>query len=212
MIDKFAHPTQLLHFTHASSTTRPPAILRVYREARSLALTIYKPIFEDLRTKDTQFDRPIYVNPNADIIYRGKAACRKGDAFRLRRCGNWEDEALCGTRILAVDAIALTALRPKKDDYKDIQLYEFTDKWKTLQNEAPESLQELLRKPSGTSPASEIAKCAMKGVREVMVVVGNDDDLSEVTLVPFDKHLGERSAREQKAFMEVCSLMRSVER
>jgi hypothetical protein len=52
----------------------------------------------------------------------------------------------------------------------------------------------------------------MKWVRKVMIVVGNDDDLSEVILIPFDKPLGERSAREQKAFMEVCSLRRSVKR
>jgi hypothetical protein len=210
-IDYLGKLAQLLPLTHAISTTRPPAILGVCREARSLALTTYNTFAEDIRTKDSDFDKPIYINPEVDIIYRGKAACRKGDAFRIRYRG-WEEEPLYGTRILAVDTIALRALKPEKPDYKDIHLYEFSDKWKGLQKKVPDALQERLRKSPGTSVASEIAKCAMKGVREVMIVVGNDDDLSEVTLVPFDKHVGERSAREQKAFLEVCSLRRSVER
>jgi hypothetical protein len=197
---------QLLPLTHAISTTRAPAILGVCREARTLALTIYNTIFEDIRTKDSRLDRPIYVNPAVDIIYRGKAACRKGDAFRVR-CRDWEEESdpLCGTRILAVDTIALRAL--KKPELNTLPIYD-QRRWEGLQKK----VQERLRKPSDTSPAAEIARCALKGVREVMVVVGNDDDLSEVTLIPFDKHLGERSAREQKAFLEVCSLRRSVDR
>lgn len=167
------------YVTHAISTTRPPAVLGVCREARSLALTIYKPILDDIRTKDTDFDRPIYVNPEVDTIYRGKEACRQGDAFRVRG-RNLVPGPVCGARTLAVDTIALGVLR--KPDL-NVNL-----------------------------PVPEIVRCARKGIREVMVVVGNDDDLSEVTLVPFDTPLEERSAREQKAFMEVCSLRRSVER
>jgi 2EXR family len=86
-------PFLLLPTTHAISTTRPPAILGVCREARSLALTtIYKIVAEDIRTKDSPLDRPIYVNPNVDIIYKGKVWCRNGDAFRIR-CRDWEEES-----------------------------------------------------------------------------------------------------------------------
>jgi hypothetical protein len=175
-------------------------------------LTIYKTIVEDIRTKGTQLDVPIYVNPEVDIIYRGKAVCRKGDAFRVR-CRGWEEgesEPVSGTRILAVDTIALRVLKPWK--LYDRHLWAYSGRWKSLLKHAPEWLIERFYKTSDISPASKIAKCGMRGVREVMVVVGNDDDLSEVTLVPFDKPLGERSAREQKAFLEVCYLRRSVER
>lgn len=58
---------------------------------------------------------PICINPEADILYRGLAACEKGDVFHAR-CKEWwaETEPVCGTRILAVDAITLTSERPTR--------------------------------------------------------------------------------------------------
>jgi hypothetical protein len=42
----------------------------------------------------------------------------------------------------------------------------------------------------------EIIQCARNGLRELMFVVGNDDDLSEIELVPIEEDPVLRSPRE----------------
>lgn len=68
------------------SGTRPPAILHVTREARQFALTKYTTI-EDmiiLERPDEQILRdqaPVYINFDADIVYRGSTVCEGRQAF-----------------------------------------------------------------------------------------------------------------------------------
>ena len=42
-----------------------------------------------------------------------------------------------------------------------------------------------------------------KGLRNLIIVVGNDDNLSEITLVPLERDWAESSHRERRAFKEV---------
>jgi hypothetical protein len=87
------------------SRTRPPAILGVCRESRTLGLTIYKAMDEGIRTKGGAFDISVYVNPQVDYTYRGKQTCRKGDVLRVRnKLGRDEDAPVAATRDLAVDS------------------------------------------------------------------------------------------------------------
>src|SRR6266536_4097993 len=64
--------------------TRPPAVLSLCREARSLGLTISKAMDTRITIKGGAFDVPVYVNPQVDYTHQGKQTCRKGDAFRIR--------------------------------------------------------------------------------------------------------------------------------
>jgi hypothetical protein len=51
----------------------------------------------------------------------------------------------------------------------------------------------------------EVIKCCEKGLREIIFVVGNDDDMSEITFAPLDPDVSRRSARETKAVEEAES-------
>ena len=112
------------------SKTRPPAVLSVCRESRIQALTIYKAVDDGIRTKTPKFsfcDRPIYVNPEVDIVYRNKFAGDKGDAFRMR-CKKWvvDTEPMAFTPTLAVDLIALISPRKLKPESLFFLCYQLT--------------------------------------------------------------------------------------
>jgi hypothetical protein len=175
-------------------TTRPPAILSVCREAREIGLTIYKRMEEGIQYgSNTSQDTRIYVNPEVDITYRGKMSCRKGDMFRIR-CRDWSEdtEPLAMTRTLAVDARAVTRFRDAPSELLSFMGMTYPEKeWDKLIENMCISMYYMTK--------DEVIKCCEQGVREIIFVVGNDDDLSEITLVPLDTDPLRLSARETRA-------------
>lgn len=90
-----------------NASSRNPARLQ---ELRSTGLAIYKPADRDLRDEFMDFDRPIYTNPDADIICRNGKSYVESDAFRFWVGDNSKPTGL--TRTLAVGSRAMS--RTKK--------------------------------------------------------------------------------------------------
>jgi hypothetical protein len=63
-------------------------MLRVCHEARELGLVIYKRVGGSVPTRAPCRNIPIYMNPEFDIIWRGKDSCSVGYEFQIR-CINW---------------------------------------------------------------------------------------------------------------------------
>ncbi|PMD33318.1 hypothetical protein L207DRAFT_169695 [Hyaloscypha variabilis F] len=185
------------NYTTIITTTRPPAMLSACREAREIGLSIYKQAQEGMQNRPpTSRDIPIYVNPEVDIIYRGRRSCEAGDMYKMR-CRDWskDTEPLAMTRTLAIDARGVTRFRmasPKvimhigatypKEEWDEIMLNMFINTHYGTRN--------------------QIIKLAERGVREIIYVVGNDDDLSEITLVPLPEDPAQLSARELQVVKE----------
>jgi hypothetical protein len=195
------------HTTRIKSNTRPPAILNVCNESRQLGLKeIYTTPFLDRSNDPYAYNVvPIYINESRDIIYRGKESCRKGDAF-YQRCRNFktDSEPLAVTCTLAVDVMAIT--RDRQIDQATLQRSSFLSQLYSPGSD-PLPFPKTQRKPwplgsahTGIFPiiqecAEEIIVAAQDGLSEVILVVGNDDDLSDVTFVPVEispDHEGER--------------------
>lgn len=187
------------------SRTRPPAMLSVCQESRLTGLEIYKAMDEGIRTKGGSFgaqvEIPIYVNPEVDTVLRGKKACRKGDAFR-HRVNKWimESKPFDATRSLAVDLVALTR---RNDDTFTSVLREWRDDPVGLIDGGSDVTDKLL----SVTPVPQIAACAAKGLRELIVVVGNDDDASEVIFVPLDTDQAQWTPR-VKGAMQMADRLR----
>ncbi|KAE9379972.1 hypothetical protein N431DRAFT_432287 [Stipitochalara longipes BDJ] len=177
--------------TRMVSTTRPPAMLSACREAREIGLTVYKRMEEGMQNgPPTSRDVPIYINPEVDIMYRGRMSCRKGDMYKLR-CRDWskDTEPLAMSKTLAIDARGVTRFQePPAEVVMDICENYPKEEWSELMENM------FLNIHYGTM--EEVIKCAEKGVREIIYVVGNDDDLSEITLVPLPDEPSQLSARE----------------
>ncbi|PMD32938.1 hypothetical protein L207DRAFT_590012 [Hyaloscypha variabilis F] len=185
------------------SRTRPPAIISVCHESRSTALQIYKAMDEDVRTKGTQFDAPIYVNPKVDIVLRGKRACREGDAFRHRR-GEWirESKPCASTRTLAVDLLAVTGRRDDPITSRLRKDYNTRDDGAIFSDEFIDLL--------SVTTIQQIAACAVNGMEDLIIVFGNDDDASKVTLVPLNPNKYQWTPREKGALRVVAQLRKDL--
>jgi len=184
------------------SRTRPPAILSVCRESRTLALTIYKAMDEGIRSKGGAFDIPVYVNPEVDCTYRGKQACRKGDAFRIRnKLGRDEDAPVAATRDLAVDLTAIT--RSNEEYYIRMLRGAYGVPGAPLM---PDRIAKILP----ATRVEQIAECARNGVRRIMIVVGNDDDASEFSLTQL-KTRDNMTPREKGALIEARRLKKALD-
>lgn len=191
-----------------ASFTRTPAILGVCCESRNLALTIYKSLDNGNQIRNIEQKNrhtPVYVNPEVDIIYRNKLTCDRGGAFVLRYVdvtGDKDDEwevlkkPVSGTRILAVDLIALT--KP----YSLFTLQRVERLFGKDETQWPLGVAAKLKITATTS----IADCALAGVREILIVVGNDDDGSEVKLVPLSTDVECMTPREKGAFNEASRI------
>ncbi|KAE9365491.1 hypothetical protein N431DRAFT_101645 [Stipitochalara longipes BDJ] len=195
-----AYPT---YETAMISRTRPPAMLSVCQESRTTALQIYKAMDEGIRTKGAEFDIPIYVNPKVDIVLRGKRACREGDAFR-HRLGVWinESKPYAATRTLAVDLLAVTR---RRDDPFTSQLrkdYYDRDDSTTFSDEIVHLL--------AVTTIQQIAACAASGMKDLIIVVGNDDDASEATLVPLNSNKNQWTPREKGALGVAAQLRKDL--
>lgn len=167
------------HETRMRSCTRPPAILSVNHESRTQALSIYTSIYSELNSPDHYLRPvPIYVNPAVDITYRGKNSCKRGDSFKIYYKNYGVDcEPLAATPTLAVDIIALRPRRPMKAPVFDY------DGWDSMLGQWRPWIGQFEHYPMSQA-AEEIMACAEKGLKEVILVVGNEDDLSDITLVP----------------------------
>ncbi|TVY82119.1 hypothetical protein LSUE1_G004144 [Lachnellula suecica] len=207
--------------TITMSKTRPPAILAACRESRIQGLAIYKAVDDGIRTKTTKYahlDRPIYVNPEVDVIFRGHTACDKGDAFRIR-CKEplgvryneqiAHTEPVAFTRTLAVDLVALTKTWKRITEQEISSLFYEMSVLEKREDEAKRILGTC--KPGVEEVATlmivrEIAKCAERGLRNLAIVVGNDDDASEFNLAPLEQDCTKMSPRERGAMNEAESL------
>jgi len=197
------------------SNTRPPAVLSVCREARAHGLTIYEAIDVGIRTKHprfSQYDIPIYANPEVDIIYRSKTACEKGDAFRVR-CKIWamHSEPAAFTPTLAVD---LTALSKPRNLIKRDFLFLY-DQLKPNEQRG-DRLKKMFKLASTPELqrlilTQELARCVDGGLRNLMIVVGNDDEMSEITLVPVERN-AVQDPRVKGAFHEADRLRTDLEK
>jgi hypothetical protein len=121
------------------------------------------------------------VNPEVDTVLRGKKAYRKGDAFKTQ--GEQVDHGSRpsdATRALAVDLVALTG---RNDDTFTSVLREWVDDAPGLHDHWTD-----VDKLLSLSSILQIANYAAKGLRKLIVVVGNDDDASEVTFVQPDNN------------------------
>lgn len=197
------------------SKTRPPAVLSVCREARAHGLTIYKAIDAGIRTKHPKFsqhDIPIYVNPEVDVIYRSKIACEKGDAFRVR-CRIWAtySEPVVFTPTLAVDLIALS--QPRDLIQRDfLFLYDHL-KTKEQRDDRFKQMFKLGSKPEIQRfiVIQELSRCVERGLRNLIIVVGNEDEMSEITLVPVERDTAQ-DPRIKGAFYEADRLRTDLEK
>jgi hypothetical protein len=165
--------------TRIKSHTRPPAILSVNRESRTQALCVYVSMYTEYNTLhkySCKGPTPIYTNPFVDITYRGKQSCRWGDAFKIRygdyAVPSGDIEPLAATSTLAVDIVAVRRVRP-------ISTPSICDEKALLQ----QAFANRMANPTLTA-AEQILACAEKGLKELIIIVGNDDDLSEITLIP----------------------------
>lgn len=186
------------------SRTRPPAMLGVCKESRRVGMVAYKVVNEGLSLADSELNVPIYVNPEVDIIYRGKIACSGGDAFRVR-CKDFmiDTVPVSGTRKLAVDPMALTK-RVLPDLVRHRELV-------VRLGEDGEYFREKCDAALAATPVTEIAACVKQGLREVIVVIGNKEDESEFTLVPFVTRPEDMSHRENKIMQGVEVLRAGLE-
>lgn len=170
------------HITRIRSHTRPPAILSVNHESRTLALSIYASIYSELNTLEKYSRRgpvPIYVNPRVDITYRGKDSCRNGDAFKIRYKNYGVDwEPIAATPTLAVDISALRPRRPVRAPVLD-----YDGRMGSLSQPGRPWVGQFEQYSMGQA-ADEIMSCARNGLKELIIVVGNNDDLTDITLVP----------------------------
>jgi hypothetical protein len=188
------------------SRTRPPAILAVSREARKLGLTIYKRVDEGIRSENSPRDAPIYINPEVDIMYRGKIACKKGDAFRAR-CKHWvlDTEPLAITRTLAVDAIALT--QEKKTIIGEfLQRKNVTKIFEEENEEMPDEIRRII----SANRLTDIEACVKKGLRDIIIVIGNDDDVPEVNLIPYTPAAQYMTKRDAKVIEDTEKLKEDI--
>ena len=195
------------HTTQIKSTTGTPTILNVCNESRQLGLKeIYTTPFLGRSNDRYAYNAiPIYINESRDIIFRGKESCRRGDAFR-QRCRNFtiESEPLAVSCTLAVDIMAIS--RDRQIDQVALQRGSFLSQLYSPGSD-PLPIPKTQRKPwplgsahRGIFPmvqecAEEIIVAAQNGLSEVILVVGNDDNLSDVTFVPVEispDHEGER--------------------
>ena len=195
------------HTTQIKSNTRTPAILTVCKESRQLGLKeIYTTPFLDRSNYPYGHrDAPIYINESRDIIYRGKQSCRQGEAF-YQRCRSFktESEPLAVTCTLAVDIMAIT--RDRQIDQDAVRRGAFlTQLYSPGSEPSPPPKNQRKPRPLGSAQigifpmvqecAEEIMVAAQDGLNEVILVVGNDDNLSDVTFVPVEfspHHEGER--------------------
>lgn len=210
------------HTTRIKSNTRRPAILSICRESRQLGLKeIYTTPFLDRSNYPYgSHDAPIYINESRDIIYRGRKSCRQGEAF-YQRCRNFETESepLAVTCTLAVDIMAVT--RDRQIDEDAVRRGAFL-----TQLYAPGSEQVLPPKnqrkprplglaPTGIFPmvqecAEEIMVAAQDGLSEVILVVGNDDNLPEATFVPVEFSLDHEGERFKQARLATTCLRETL--
>lgn len=177
------------------SLTRPPALLAFCQESRNFGLSIYKRRYRIVRYPaggreiEGKCQRPVYVNPDIDIMYRGKRPCQVGDAFRARcrACHKLtpEFQFIEATRILAVDALALSL---KASDDALFWRSKYLDRvsaimWEVLGQQEQKNYVDI------PIPLRDLIGCAMRGVQELLVVVGSDEDLPEVTFISYTTQL-----------------------
>lgn len=157
---------------------------------------------EDIIGSETPQHRPIYINPEADVMYRGKIACREGNAFQARtkewRTEKPDLETLAVTRTLAVDAMALDT-RPQDKAREESIRKDFgyiMDYPEELRDaiELPEKYMKVLR---GTpTNVQQLAECALRGLRTLLIVVNNDNNLSEILFTVYKiteiEHMSQR--------------------
>lgn len=194
------------------SRSRPPAMLSVCRESRTLGLNWYTTLDKGKHiTQDCippSHSIPIYINPQVDIIYRGRNSCRRGRAFMIQylKCSSRYVETGPGemfstikqpiamSKILAVDLLAILRY--------DIQLpghqrAGYIEKGK------------LDMERTGLT-TKQIAECTLAGLRKLLIVVGNDGDLSEVSFAPLPKRRF-RTPRENQAVLEAQDVEHNLE-
>lgn len=197
-----ATPAAQLNITAMHSKTRPPAILGVCKVSRKMGLKIYKAINEATRTKTPHhyqyLDIPIYVNRHVDIIYRGKHSSDMEQGFVLSYHAHDEygkkeqihDLPIAFTRTLAVDLLALMPGRRTRagasfgkvlGDLAPEEVVKITDQMEVA---GEESLKRTYQDLYDTYRVKSIIRCFEKGVREFLVIVGNDDEIPEVEFVP----------------------------
>jgi len=108
------------------------------------------------------------------------------------RCRDWTEESapLAMTRTLAIDAMAVTRQRPP---------YRFSfDSIPEIVNSDEEAkiFMEKVLTNLKNKTMEEVSLCREKGLQDIIIVVGNDDDLSEIILVPLHSDHAQRSDRE----------------
>lgn len=185
---------KVAHITVLKSTTRSPAILGVCRESRRVGLEKYDTIDQKPITPSDLFKPlPIYVNPEVDIIYRGRKSCRDGCVFRIA-CkdeeGNDKAVPIAMTRTLAVDSRAITRLREPIASVRTRNRSRHGDYFEDIMGRLTQE---------GKKNCTDVMSAAEKGLREIVFVVGNDDDLSEITLIPLADDAALYSAKEKLA-------------
>ncbi|KUJ23441.1 uncharacterized protein LY89DRAFT_182686 [Mollisia scopiformis] len=188
--------------------SRNPLMMTACSESRRVALSIYSRIDKEVLRWPSSPTKPTYVNPDVDIIYRGRTSCRKGDAFRMR-CQEWAVDQLpiAFTRTLAVDLTALT--RPRELSHMPSRAIRKLSKAARSEEEGAlmiSTITEALRKQTYI----DIGLCCKKGLQEIVVVVGNDEDKPDFNLIPLEHSNLHGSMRGQMALAAIDTFSRGL--
>ncbi|KAF8862232.1 hypothetical protein BDZ45DRAFT_739535 [Acephala macrosclerotiorum] len=199
-------------YTYVMSRTRPPALLHICKESRALGLNeIYQIAYLDYQNPANKFRLLDEDVSNVEV-----PAVKQTPAALLIRCKNWKEkkEPLDATRILAVDIMALNFLRQPCADYKfrsgfaPIPGANLRDRGRLVAwNRAPQfpGLRRIM-----FESARDIVECTKRGLKKLMIIVGNDDDLAEVNLIPVQVSLAKETWRFKQARLAVEDLRTSL--
>lgn len=215
------HTVSERNTTRVESKTRPPSLLHTCREARGFGLgEIYDAAYHDCTSKgEYKGSVRIYVNRSNDITYRRKDTCRSGCAFQMRVL-DWKVQTrpLAATNTLAVDIMGVTMDRCP--DLHTSRHGHFVHARKDGRNPMPLSWERKYRKsvsvpdfdfPMVPECAQQIVDCWKSGLRKVLLVVGNDDDIPEVNLVPLNLAPEQETYRYRQARLAAEALQRATD-
>jgi hypothetical protein len=194
------------------SKTRVPAILHVSQEARKYALTKYTPIDQNLQSEneDEHVDEcPVYVNQEVDVVYRGKSCCNMHAQFTIRYPYEWSRPLPTAfSKTLAVNLHAVIGDGTLTYGMSAVEVG--LDPTSNAGREYVRTTDFFRRAAFFDQRAAEIVKLGIEGVSEVIVVLDNDDEMTEFDLCELESTSESWTPREKGVFHAVRWLENSV--
>ncbi|EPE31839.1 hypothetical protein GLAREA_11921 [Glarea lozoyensis ATCC 20868] len=185
------------------SETRPPAILNVSKEARAYTLTKYTAIDEKILSKkgDEEVNKsPVYVNSDVDIVYRGKGPCSTSHAFAMKHeCLEDFLVPVAFSKVLAVDIYGIIP--------HDMAWLERFYRKRGYDEKTAKLMPEL---EYYEERGWEIAYLARKGVTEIIIILDNDDNMTDFELCDLQSNEQSWTPREKGAYLELERLKRQI--